>query len=517
MDMRVARLYAIGCAMNEKLTLSLKHLGIDTQNEAVIYIRQDSHICLSEGFVSQARLRVAKGARYIIATLNTVTTPLLRHNEAGLSEYAWNLLNAHGGEEVTVSHPKPLHSLSYIRSKIYGNVLKESEINSIIEDTVTGHLSDIHTSAFVAACAGGRLNIDEIMHLTQAMVKTGQKLSWKNKELIVDKHCVGGLPGNRTTPIVVAIVAAYGLTIPKTSSRSITSPAGTADTMEVLAPVELTVDQIRKVVEKQNGCIAWGGAVSLSPADDILIRVERTLSLDSEGQLVASVLSKKIAAGSTHVVIDIPVGPTAKVRDSAMGGYLLHLLQHVGEMCGLTVKVVLTEGFEPIGRGIGPALEARDVVQVLTNHKDAPSDLRQHALFLAGNILEFSTKIRKDEGFKVAEEILTSGKAWKKFQAICEAQGGMREIPQSCCRYDHPAPKTGKVTQIDTKRLALLAKLAGAPQFKAAGIDLHVKLHAVIKNGQPLFTIHAQSTGELDYALSYLHESNDFIVLEEME
>lgn len=502
--------------MTEQSTLTLKRLGIDTQNEAVIYVRADSQICLSEGFVSQARIRVGKGERYIIATLNTITTPLLRHNEAGLSEYAWRLLDAGEGEEVTLSHPKPLHSLSYIRSKIYGNVLQESEINAIIEDAVAGHLSDIHTSAFVAACAGGRLNEEEIFHLTQAMVKTGKRLSW-NKELVVDKHCVGGLPGNRTTPIVVAIVAAYGLTIPKTSSRSITSPAGTADTMEVLAPVDLSLEQIRAVVEKENGCVVWGGAVSLSPADDVLIRVERALNVDSEGQLVASVLSKKIAAGSTHVVIDIPIGPTAKVRDAAMGIRLQHLLRHVGQMSGLTIKVVLTEGFEPIGRGIGPALEARDVVQVLTNHKDAPADLREHALLLAANVLEFSPKVEKGQGIAIVEDILKSGKAWKKFQAICAAQGGMREIPESCCRHSHLAAKTGKVTQIDTKRIALLAKLAGAPQFKAAGVDLHVKLHDVVEKGRPLFTVHAESSGELNYALSYLHESNEFVRLEEME
>lgn len=502
--------------MSEKLTLTLKHLGIDTQSEAVIYARADSQICLSEGFAAQARIKVQKGERYIIATLNTVTTPLLHHNEAGLSEYAWNLLEAKEGEEVILSHPRPLHSLSFIRSKIYGNTLKAQELTDIIEDAVAGRLSDIHVAAFVAACAGGRLREEEIFHLTRAMVDTGERLSW-GRDLVVDKHCVGGLPGNRTTPIVVAIVAAFGLTMPKTSSRSITSPAGTADTMEVLAPVDLSLAQIRAVVEKENGCIVWGGGVALSPADDALIRVERALNLDSEGQLVASVLSKKIAAGSTHVVIDIPVGPTAKVHDGAMAERLIHLLKSVGDKLGIAVKAVVTEGFEPVGRGIGPALEARDVVQVLQNHKDAPQDLRAHALLLAGYILEFSPQVKKGQGKAVAEEILTSGKAWKKFQAICEAQGGMREIPQSCCQHVYTATRTGRVAQMDTKRMALLAKLAGAPQSKAAGIDLHVRLQTVVEKGQPLFTLHTQSPGELNYALSYLQENNELIRLEEME
>lgn len=502
--------------MNDRLTLKLRHLGIDTQNEAVIYVREDSQICISEGFAAQARIRVQKGTSYIIATLNTVTMPLLHHDEAGLSEYAWRLLNAKEGETITLSHPKPLSSLSHIRRKIYGHALKEQEINAIIEDAVAGHLSDIHLSAFVAACTSSRLNEDEILHLTKAMVATGKHLSW-GKDLIVDKHCVGGLPANRTTPIIVAIVAAYGLTIPKTSSRAITSPAGTADTMEVLAPVELSLDQIRKVVEKENGCIAWGGAASLSPADDILIRVERALNLDSEGQLAASILSKKIAAGSTHVVIDIPVGPTAKIHDTAMAMHLQHLLKTVGQKLGLTAQVVITEGFEPVGYGIGPALEARDVVQVLQNHKNAPPDLREHALLLAGSVLEFSPKTQKNTGLAVAEDILTSGKAWKKFQAICEAQGGMRDIPLSCCQHEFHAPRSGRVTQIDTRRIALLAKLAGAPQSKAAGIDLHAKLHSTVEKGQPLFTIHTQSPGELAYALSWLQGNEGIIQLEEME
>lgn len=502
--------------MSEALTLKLKYLGIDTQNEAVIYVRADSQICLSEGFAAQARIRVQKGGRYIIATLNTITTPLLHHNEAGLSEYAWHLLDAREGEDIALAHPKPLSSLSYIRSKIYGNALKEPEIDAIVEDTVEGRLSDIHLSAFVTACASENLNENEILFLTRAMVNTGERLSW-NRELVVDKHCIGGLPGNRTTPIVVAIVAAFGLTIPKTSSRAITSPAGTADTMEVLAPVELSVEQIRRVVEKENGCVAWGGAVSLSPADDVLIRVERALNLDSAGQLAASILSKKIAAGSTHVVIDIPVGPTAKVHNAKMAAHLQRQLENVGRKLGLAVNVIVTEGFEPVGYGIGPALEARDVVQVLQNRPEAPPDLREHALLLAAPILEFSPKVSARQGRILAEDILASGKAWTKFQAICAAQGGMRDIPHSSCQHAFCAPRAGRVAHIDTKRVALLAKLAGAPQSKAAGIDLHAKLYSTAEKGQPLFTVHTQSPGELDYALSYLQDNHDIVQLEEME
>src|SRR5690606_7522873 len=245
-----------------------------------------------------------------------------------------------------------------------------------------GRYADVHLASFITACAGDALDIEEMTYLTQAMVDAGEKLQW-DQTPIVDKHCIGGLPGNRTTPLVVAIVAAYGLTMPKTSSRAITSPAGTADTMEVLTNVTLSLEEIKIVVEKEGGCVVWGGTAQLSPADDVLIKIEKALDIDSEGQLIASVLSKKAAAGSTHVVIDIPVGETAKVRSTEMAQKLQDHMETVGNAVGLNVKVVVTDGTQPVGRGIGPTLEAIDILKVLKNEEDAPKDLTERALLLA--------------------------------------------------------------------------------------------------------------------------------------
>jgi thymidine phosphorylase len=314
---------------------------------------------------------------------------------------------------------------------------------------------------------------------------------------------------------VVSIVSAFGLTMPKTSSRAITSPAGTADTMEVLAPVELDVAAMQRVVRQENGCIVWGGSVSLSPADDMLIRVEKALDLDSEGQLIASVLSKKIAAGSTHVLIDIPIGPTAKVRSLAMAEMLQELLLSVGEHLGIVVQTIVSDGSQPVGRGIGPALEARDVVAVLRGDRDAPPDLRARALTLAGQIMEFSPDMTPGQGLEVATDILRSGTAWEKFQAICAAQGGMRAIPTAAHTYPYRAKRDGVVLAIDNRRLALLAKLAGAPADPVAGVDLHTPVGSRIHQGDTLFTVHAQAPGQLDYALHYLHEGNDILDIQE--
>lgn len=487
-------------------------IGIDTYRQAIVFMRSDCDVCRSEGFEALARVRVSLNNHSVIATINMVSPEVLPKNKIGLSEFTWKILNAKEGDIVKITHSSPLDSLSHVRSKVYGNELDDRQMQEIVNDIAAGLYSDIHLSSFITACSGGRLTSDEILKLTRAMINVGDKLTWP-AERVVDKHCVGGLPGNRTTLLVVPIVAAFGMTIPKTSSRAITSPAGTADTMEVLAPVQLNLARMREVVEKENGCIVWGGAADLSPADDILVRVERALNLDNEGQLVASVLSKKVSAGSNHVVIDMPIGPTAKLRSRAAADDIKRQFEIVGKAVGLNVEVVFTDGVRPVGRGIGPALEARDVLDVLQNKKDAPQDLRERSIMLAGKVLEFSPKIAKDEGAEIAREILGSGKAWQKFQAICEAQGGLFEPPAAPYRHTIAASHDGAVALINNRRLATIAKLAGAPRSKVSGIELHANIETKVSAGQPLFTIHSESSGELEYAVSAIHSEHDIFTV----
>lgn len=496
--------------------LHLKQLGIDTYKEAVIYMREDCHVCRSEGFEAQARIQVTHKQQSILATLNTIESDLLKPNEASLSKYAWDILKVKEGDLIQVSHPKPLNTIAYIRAKIYGHELNKGEIEEIIKDVVDGSLSDIQISAFLAASGDARLSKKEILLLTQSMIDAGTSLRWSSP-LVVDKHCVGGLPGNRTSIIVVPIVTAFGLTMPKTSSRAITSPAGTADTMEVLAPVDLDLTAMRKVVDRENGCIIWGGSVALSPADDILIRIERAINLDSEGQLVASILSKKIAAGSSHIVIDIPVGPTAKVRTLAAAKLLQNYLETIGKELGVVVRAIFTDGLQPVGQGIGPALEAKDVLAVLQGDKHAPQELRDRALILAGEVLEFSSTVAPGTGKKIAQDILDSGQAWKKFQAICLAQGGLFEPPTARHTYVVRSKSKGKIIAIDNRYLSRIAKLAGAPKSKAAGVKFLTPIGTEVIFEQPIFIIHSQTKGELDYAVNFLKQGHEFIQMKELE
>lgn len=499
------------CDAHPNQRLILRRLGIDTHQEAVIYMPRDCHVCRAEGFQARSRVTVSANGGSVVATVNQTTSGLLALGEAGLSEEAWKRLGAEEGMPVFVQHAPAVKAHSHLRGKIHGKRFGRDAMRDVVQDVVDGQLSDIYLSAFITACTG-RLDFDEVVSLTEAMIDTGSRLSW-DSELVVDKHCVGGLLGYRTTPIVVAIAAACGLMMPKTSSRAITSPAGTADAMETLAPVDLDEAAMRRVVEREHGCVVWGGSSRLSPADDILIRIERSLDLDSLGQLVASVLSKKVAAGSTHVLIDIPHGPKAKVRSLDTADQLARLLEGVGSLVGLDVRVLLTDGSCPVGRGFGPALEARDVLAVLQGTQDAPADLRERALAVAGAVLEFSPSTPLGHGYTVARQVLEDGAAWESFLGICEAQGGLREPPQASLRHTVEATKAGVVMELDNRRLARLAKFAGAPADPAAGLELAVRVGQVVEVGQPLFTVHAQARGELSYALDYLRREEGIVLL----
>jgi thymidine phosphorylase len=430
-----------------------------------------------------------------------------------LSEAAWHALQPGAQSTAVFAHPEPPPSAPALRAKVFGKVLGEPEYLSLMRDTVDNRLSEIELAAFVTACAGDRLDYAETIALTRAMVAVGQRLDW-GQGPVLDKHCVGGLPGNRTTPIVVAIVAAAGHRIPKTSSRAITSPAGTADTMEVMAPVTLDLPAMRRVVEREGGCIVWGGNVGLSPADDVLIRVERPLDFDSDGQLVASVLSKKVAAGSTHVLIDVPVGPTAKVRTTQSADSLSERLQATAASMGLQLQVLRTDGRQPVGYGIGPALEASDVLAVLRREAFAPPDLRERALDLAGGLLDLVPGAVAGQGRTRAMALLDGGAALAKFLSICAAQGGFHEPTLAPYRRPVFATAAGKLQAIDNRRLAKVAKLAGAPGSAVAGVSCRLRLGDRVEVGMPLYEVHAQTPGELDYALAYVQRQPGILSLE---
>jgi thymidine phosphorylase len=486
-------------------TLHVRRVGIDTWRENVAFLHRNCPVVRAAGFQALAKVTVRTDGRSITAVLNVVDDEcIVGPLELGLSEEAFARLDVDPGEEVAVEHAEPPPSIASLHRKIAGERLSRDDLLAVMRDVASARYSKIELAAFVVATNQFELDRDEVLHLTEAMIAVGRRIDWRHDVLVgpvVDKHCIGGIPGNRTSMLVVPMVTAHGMLCPKTSSRAITSPAGTADTMEVLADVELPLARLQQIVRETRGCLAWGGTADLSPADDILISVERPLAIDSPGQMVASILSKKVAAGSTHLVLDIPVGPTAKVRSMPEAQRLKKLFEYVAQRLGLQLDAVITDGRQPVGNGIGPVLEALDVMQVLGNHPDAPHDLRQKALHLAGRVIEFDPDVRGGDGFRIARDILDSGRALAQMNAIIDAQGRReRVLEPAALTVDVVATTSGVVVGIDNLRLARIARLAGAPQVHDAGVRLSRKLGAEVRSGEMLYRIHARYDADLGFA-----------------
>ena len=487
--------------------LALRRVAIDTWRENVAYLRRDCAVYRAEGFQALSKIEVRANGLRILATVNVVDVvddaAIVGCHELGLSEDAFAQLGVDNGHTVSVAQAEPPESMGALFRKIASERLSREDFGAIVRDIADHRYSKIELTAFVVACHQSELDREEVFFLTDAMVASGRRLDW-HEPLVVDKHCIGGIPGNRTTMLVVPIVAAHGMLCPKTSSRAITSPAGTADTMEVLAKVELPFDQLADIVRDYRGCLAWGGTANLSPADDVLISVERPLSIDSPGQMVASIVSKKVAAGATHLVLDIPIGPTAKVRSMPEAQRLRRLFEYVARRMGLSLDVVITDGRQPVGNGIGPVLEARDVMRVLENDPRAPNDLRQKSLRLAGRLIECDPDVRGGDGYAIARDILDSGRALARMRDIIAAQGAKEFDHNSpnlgALHFEICAPAAGVVAGIDNQQIARIARLAGAPKVQGAGVDLLCKLGDAVAPGQPMYRVHAGFSADLEFA-----------------
>jgi len=405
-------------------------------------------------------------------------------------------------------------ALNAIRKKLVGKILTYKEIYAVMDEISQKKFGDILTTYFAASGYSKGFTDKELYYLTKAMVETGEKLEFKG--IVADKHSIGGVPGTRTTPIVVSIVAAAGFKIPKSSSRAITTPDGTADDMEVLAPVTLTKKQIYEVVEKTNGCIVWGGSFKLAPADDLLIQVEKPLLFESFDKIIVSIMAKKIAFGSNHVVIDIPYGKNFKVHSLAEANELKTKFLFLAKRFKIKLRALIHITEEPAGRGIGPVLEIREALRVLEQDKLRPLDLEIRAVNLAGNLLELcledsSEKLRKDvkknfgNAYGWAISILTSGKALEKFKEIIKAQGGNPNVTSQGLKlskhvFEEKAVNAGTIKEVNSKNITIITKILGAPKEKGSGIYLNKKLGDKTLEGDVLYSLFAENVYNLKEA-----------------
>lgn len=465
------------------------------------------------------KLDLRSGDRILLKDHNKEVTCILDISESkkavpegrvGLFEEVLDRLHVHQGSLVDIKCTGKPESIKHIRDKLYGKHLSYEELYHIVDDITHDRLTDIEKTYFVAGCFTNELSDEEIVDLTRAMVETGNKISFKG--ITCDKHCIGGIPGNRTTMIIVPILAAAGITIAKTSSRAITSPAGTADTMECLAKVELSEKEIKKVVHATGACIVHGGSISLAPADDKIIEVEHPLSIDAEGQMLASVMAKKYSVSANHILIDIPMGKSTKANTWAKANHLKHKFQLIGRKLGMNVEVIITDGSQPIGHGVGPTLEAKDVLAILKNDPAAPADLRKKSLMMAGIMLEMAGKYKKGQGLAIAKGILESGKALHKMNQIIDAQGRKKIPVQGTYLIPVKSSKMGRVKEIDNEIIAKIARIAGAPDDKGAGLFLVKKVHDMVKKGDLLYTIYTETSFKQGLVQEFLKDNNGYVI-----
>ncbi len=451
--------------------------------------------------------------RSILAHLNFwyETEPVI-----GLCADTFDKLGIEPGDNVSVFPVAKPSSVEHIIAKMNRQELTMDQMFQIVKDIVADRLTDLEIASFITSMYMAGATMDETFYLSKALAETGDMLKF-DSEVVADKHCSGSVPGNRTTPIVVSTIAALGITIPKTSSRAITSAAGTADVMEVFCKVDFTREQIQEIVNKTNGCIIWGGGLDIAPGDAKLIKVRKPLKADPEGLLISSILSKKYAMGSTHVVFDIPLGLETRYNNIGEARLLEREIIRIADRLGMKASVLITDGDEPIGYGIGPVLEAIDVLKVLKNDQDAPQDLREKALMVGGRLLELIGLERlnfKGTGAELMAEVLDSGKAYQKFKEIIAAQDGdpkitVDELKERLSKHTFElyADMSGMIYDIQNPVVAKVARMAGAPKNLGCGIYFHHKFQDHVESGDKLATIYCGSPDKLRRTMRVLEKS----------
>lgn len=485
--------------INENIfLLKVKYLDIKTGYPwvAIIHEKNGENFGIRAGDKLVLRWK-GKKTEIVVDT----TSSLVKKGEIGLFQEITNRYKIKKGELLELSLAGHPVSLKTIHKKLEKQKISSREIYDLVSDINRYRIDDLDLAFFIASAFDDKnFSKEEIYYLTKAISETGEMM--KFGKMVADKHSIGGIPGNRTTPIIVSIIASYGVVIPKTSSRAVTSASGTADTMEVLAPVSFTLKEIKKIVEKANACLIWGGALRLAPADDRFIEITRHLGVEPYSKMIVSIMSKQVATGVTHLVIDIPTGPTAKISSKKDILFVKNLFLFLSRRFGMKIKIIITKALGPIGQGIGPSLEARDVLRVLQQKQERPLDLENKAVLLAGYLLELVNKAKKGKGKEMALESLQSGKALEKIREIIKAQGGKENIDSEEIKlgkvfWELKSLQKGKVKEINNKVLNKICRLLGAPTTKQAGIYLEKILGEKVNKGDVLCILYTNSEQRL--------------------
>ena len=490
--------------------LLLKHLPIHSFNENIAYVNKECTAYKVDDIKTMVRVEIHGGSVPISAFLNVVTSNrFVKPGELALNTEAFRAIGLPEGARVSIVMNEPPLSLSAVHKKIRGGVLTLNEYKSIVHDIQMHRYSNIDLTSFLTACYSFFTPTEAVCFVKALLAE--KKLYWDEEDIVVDSYTLGNIPGNNTDLIVMAIVAAYGLPIPKSIVRDKGMNCGFSNTLEFFTDVDKTAVEVQKIIKGARGAVFNYNILPVYKELSVLQNVSSYLNFDDEIFAVIEMLAEKVSAGVTHLVVDIPVGAKTLVKTTQQAVFVRKFLEYAGDMLGINIDAVVTDGREPVGAGIGALLEARDIMQILHNKENAPNDLKEKALFLAGRILEFDPKLRGGQGYNAAKEILTSGRALQAFEKIVAMQGKTRQTSDlGMLMRDVAASVSGKVRAIDGKIIRKISVLAGASQCPGAGVYLMKKAGDMVAKGETLYQIYACDAGAFALANSFAEADNGY-------
>lgn len=409
-----------------------------------------------------------------------------------------------------------------IQKKKSGETLTKEEIDFMITDYVAGKIPDYQMSAMLMAIYFNGMENEELAAFTLAMRDSGDLVDLSPIEGIkVDKHSTGGV-GDKTTLIVGPIVAACGVPVAKMSGRGLGFTGGTLDKLESISGfrIDLSAEEFFETVKK-TGISVIGQTGNLAPADKLLYALrDVTATVDSIPLIAASVMSKKLAAGSDKIVLDVTTGSGAFMKNTRDAKKLAKHMVAIGNHAGKETVAILTGMEEPLGFAIGNNMEVKEAIEVLKG--DGPEDVKEVSVALAGMMLSLGLEnVSHSQGKRMAKKALSSGQAFEKFKEMVQAQGG--DI-----RYvEHPefferdafegevlAAEDGFLSGMDTEKIGVAAGLLGAGRETkdsvidmSAGIYLEKKIGDTVKKGEPIAICYAGTKEKLNRGMAMFESS----------
>ena len=497
----------------DMFTARTKIIDIHEGEDLVVLINEQD--AREHGITSMDKVSLIYDDKEFVFDAN-LSSRLVQRGEVGIFEDIREKYHLKANQLVTVSFTKnSSEALDALKKWLNGKRLNQKEILAIMKDISNNRFTDVLTTYFSAMGFFFPSKDEDLYWMAKAMAETGEMLHFSG--VVADKHCMGGVPGNETTMIMIPLLTSLGIKMPKTFSKAITTPAATGECVSVLMDISFTKKEIQQLVKKNNCClIRWGG-LDLAPADEKLIKVAYPLSMQSYSRTVVSIMAKKYAMGINHSLIDIPVWPSAKVPDMKTAKRLKKKYEYVGRKLGMKMKVEITDALQPIGAGIGAVLQVREVLRVLQQHPARPMDLEKKAIHLCAEIIELVGLAKGKAAQKLAYGQLISGKARTMMQKIIKAQRGNPNIPSEGLKlakitHDIHAEKSGKVTAIDMKAVNVTARTLGAPLDLQAGLYLHKKLGDTVKKGEVLYTMYVNDEGKIRLAKEFLDGKKMYVI-----